>query len=117
MTISARSLVETAQVLSTAYIHCAADKTDEFYAVGAALAGSADKAAVFQELLDNFVQMLVLALKPHSSSLTTELEWHCIGLVVAWKSIFSALVRGQCSESEAIAASAPFVNRALQTTD
>lgn len=114
MATSARSLEETAQVLAAAYIHCAADKTDEFYAVGAALAGSEEKAAVFQELLDNSVQMFVSVLKPHSTLPTAELERRCIGLVGAGEALSGALVRGQCSESEAAATFASLISGALQ---
>ncbi len=47
---------ETAEALAAAYVRCAADTTGEFHAVGAALAGSGEKAAVFQELFANSVQ-------------------------------------------------------------
>ena len=117
MATGARSLEETAQVLAAAYIHCAADKTDEFHAVGAALAGSEEKAAVFQELLDNSVQMFVSVLKPHNALPSAELERRCIGLVGAGEALSAALVRGQCREGEAAAAFASLIDGAVQTAD
>ncbi len=101
MTGGKRSLEECARVLASAYIHCAADKTDEFHAVGAALAGSEEKAKVFQELLDNSVQMFVSVLKPHSTLPPAELERRCIGLVGAGEALSTALVRGLFGEAEA----------------
>ena len=99
-----RGLEETVKVLAAAYINCAADKTDEFHAVGAAMAGSEEKAAVFQELLDNSVQMFVSVLKPHSTLSPAELERRCVGLVGAGEALSAATVRGNCSEAEAAAA-------------
>ena len=104
LTTSKRSRKETVNVLAAAYIHCAADTNDEFHAVGAALAGSEEKAAVFQELLDNSMQMFLSVLKPHSTLSPSELERRCIGLVGAGEALSAALVRGKCSEAEAIEA-------------
>ena len=102
MSNSARSLEETAQVLARAYIQCAADNTDEFHAVGAALAGSDEKAAVFQELLDNCVQMFVSVLGPYAKLPAVELERCCIGLVGAGEALSGALVKGRHDEDEVI---------------
>jgi AcrR family transcriptional regulator len=114
MTTSERSFEETVGVLAVAYIHCAADKTDEFHAVGAALAGSEEKAAVFQELLDNSVQMFVSVLKPHSTLSTAELERRCIGLVGAGEALSAALGRGNCSEAEAAGVFASLIKGGLR---
>lgn len=114
MIASERSFEETVGALATAYIHCAADKTDEFHAVGAALAGSAEKAAVFQELLDNCVQMFVSVLKPHNVLSTAELEQRCIGLVGAGEALSAALVRGNCGESEAAEVFASLITGGLR---
>lgn len=114
MTTGERSLEECAGVLATAYIHCAADKTDEFHAVGAALAGSEEKAAVFQELLDNSVQMFVSVLKPHSLLPAAELERRCIGLVGAGEALSAALVRGNFSEAEAAGVFASLIKGGLR---
>ena len=84
------------------------------HAVGAALAGSEEKAAVFQELLDNSVQMFVSVLKPHSTLSTAELERRCIGLVGAGEALSAALVRGNCSEAEAAGVFASLVKGGLR---
>jgi AcrR family transcriptional regulator len=104
MAAGERSLEETIKALATAYIKCAADTGSEFQAVGAALAGSEEKAAVFQGLLDHVVQMFVSVLKPYSQLPAKKLEHYCIGLVGAGEALSGALMRGQCNESAAISA-------------
>lgn len=99
-----RSFDETVEALAATYIRCAADTTGEFHAVGAALAGSQEKAAVLQELLDNSVRMFVTVLKPHSGVSTAELERRCVGLVGAGEALSTAMARGRCTEAEAIEA-------------
>lgn len=99
-----RSLEETAGVLATTYIHCSADTSGEWHAVGAALAGSEEKAAVYQELLDGSVRLFASVLEPHSTLPSNELERRCIGLVGAGEALSAAMVRGDCSESEAAGA-------------
>uniref|UniRef100_UPI0038D17275 TetR/AcrR family transcriptional regulator n=1 Tax=Belnapia arida TaxID=2804533 RepID=UPI0038D17275 len=109
-----RSLKECVSVLAAAYIHCAADKTDEFHAVGAALAGSEEKAKVFQELLDNSVRMFVSVLQPHSTLPVAELERRCIGLVGAGEALSAALVRGNFGEAEAAGVFASLIEGGLR---
>ena len=113
MSATRRGFEDTVEVLANAYIHCAADKTDEFHAVGAALAGSEEKAAVFQELLENSVRMFVAVLKPHTSLPAAELEWRCIGLVGAGEALSAALVRSKGDEAEAAAVFAALIKGGL----
>lgn len=117
MSNGTRTLQETAQVLASAYIQCAADNTDEFHAVGAALAGSQEKAAVFQELLDNCVQMFMAVLKPHAAFSAEELERRCTGLVGAGEALAGALVRGRYGMDDAIASFAVLIQGALRDAD
>lgn len=114
MATAERSLGETVDCLAVAYIHCAADKTDEFHAVGAALAGSEEKAKVFQELLENSVRMFVSVLTPHSTVPASELERRCIGLVGAGEALSAALVRGNFTEAEAATAFAALITGGLR---
>ena len=116
MTAGGRSREETARILAAAYIDCAADTNGEFYAVGAALAGSEEKAAVFQQLLDNSVQMFVTVLTPHCSLPFAELQRRCVGLVGAGEALSGALARGQSSTAEAAEAFASLINGALRGT-
>lgn len=109
------SAEEAVEELAAAYIDCAADTTDEFHAVGAALAGSEEKAAVFQELLENSVQMFVAVLTPHSGLPPAELERRCIGLVGAGEAIAAALVRGRCGQAEAAETFASIIRSGLRT--
>lgn len=113
MSRTARSAEETAQVLASAYIQCAADNTDEFHAVGAALAGSEEKAAVFQELLDNCVRMFVSVLEPHATLASAELERCCTGLVGAGEALAGALVRGRHAQDEVIETFAALIRGVL----
>jgi hypothetical protein len=78
------------------------------------LAGSAEKAAVFQELLDNSVGMFVAVLGPHSALPPGELERRCIGLVGAGEAVSAALVGGKHSRSEAVGTFAALIRGALQ---
>jgi AcrR family transcriptional regulator len=114
MVIGERSCEETVSMLAAAYIDCAADTNNQFYAVGAALAGSEEKAAVFQELLDNSVQMFVSVLKPHSTLSPIRLERRCVGLVGAGEALSAALVRGRCSGAEAAEAFSSLIQGALR---
>jgi AcrR family transcriptional regulator len=113
VTTAERNLGETAQALAAAYIHCAADTSGEFQAVGAALAAGGEKAAVYQALLDNCVQMFVSVLGPYSTLSPAELEWRCVGLVGAGEALSAALVRGQCREADAARAFASVIHGAL----
>ncbi|SJZ84870.1 TetR/AcrR family transcriptional regulator [Consotaella salsifontis] len=113
MATGSRSFDETAGLLASAYIDCAADMTDEFHSVGAALAGSEEKAAVFQELLDHSVQMFVAVLKPHAASPSEELEQRCIGLVGAGEALSAAVVRGKLRRSEAAEVFASLIRGSL----
>jgi AcrR family transcriptional regulator len=108
-----RSFVETVDVLANAYVACATDLTDEFHAVGAALAGSDDKAAVFQELLDGSVRMFVSVLEPHVALSAVDLEHRCIGLVGAGEALSAAKVRGTLSEAEAASVFASLIRGAI----
>lgn len=114
MTTTERTVEDTVTELAAAYIHCAADKTDEFHAVGAALAGSEEKAAVFQELLENSVRMFVAVLQPHSSLAAVDLERRCIGLVGAGEALSAALVRGKGREPEVVDVLASLIRGGLQ---
>jgi AcrR family transcriptional regulator len=114
MATGKRTFSETTSMLACAYIDCAADMTDEFHAVGAALAGSEEKAAVFQELLDDSVQMFVSVLTPHSVLAPVELERRCIGLVGAGEALSAALVRGKLGDKQASEVFASLIRGALE---
>ena len=117
MALSPRTLGETVEALASAYIQCASDTTDEFFAVGAALAGSEDKAAVFQTLLDNCVQMFVAVLEPHADLTMAELERRCTGLVGAGEALSGAVMRGRHSEEGVTAAFASLIRGALSASE
>lgn len=117
MSAAPRSQQQTVQMLASAYIHCAADKTDEFHAVGAALAGSEEKAMVFQELLDNCVAMFVSVLTPHVNMSARSLQQCCIGLVGAGEALSVALTRGRLEETEAVTAFASLITGLVQTRE
>jgi AcrR family transcriptional regulator len=109
-----RTLAETVEVLAAAYIHCSADTSGEWLAVGAALAGSEEKDSAFQELIDGYVQLFATALQPHSLLKPAELERYCVGLVGAGEALSSAMVRGTCTEAEAAEAFAALIPGGLR---
>ncbi|WP_244911163.1 TetR/AcrR family transcriptional regulator [Afifella marina] len=86
--------------LAAAYIDCATDISGDFHAVGAALAGSDEKANVLQELLDQAVEMFAAVLAPHSNLPSPELERRSIGLVGAGEALSMAVLRGVRSKTE-----------------
>lgn len=114
MAAGERSREETIALLAGAYIDCAADTNGEFRAVGAALAGSEEKAAVFQQLLDHSVGMFVSVLTPHSSTPPAALERRCIGLVGAGEALSAAMTRGACSRDDAVEAFASLIQGGLR---
>jgi AcrR family transcriptional regulator len=74
-----RSLIDTAQVLASAYVRCSLDMGGEWQAVSAALSGSEEMAAVQQELLAGYAHLFVEALGPHSSLAPAALRGACRG--------------------------------------
>jgi AcrR family transcriptional regulator len=109
-----RSLEETVTALACAYIDCAADTTGAFPAVGAALAGSEEKAAVFQELLANSVRMFAAVLAPHGAVPETELRRLCVGLVGAGEALAAAVVQGTVDAASAKETFAALIGCALR---
>ena len=104
------SAQETTRALASAYIDCAADKKGEFHVIGAALAGSEEKAVVFQELLDNCVSMFVSVLTPHVDISPKSLQQLCVGLVGAGEALSVAISRGHMQHDEAVEAFATLIN-------
>lgn len=96
-----RSLDETAEILAAAYVRCFADTSGEWHAVGAALGGSAEKDAVYQELLDDSVHFFATILEPYSTLSSAELQRRCTGLIGAGEALAGLMVRGGSSEAEA----------------
>lgn len=96
-----RSTRETIAALAKTYLACGTDQGDEFHAVGAALAGSEEKAGVYQELVDAVIEMFVEVLRPHSSFRLESLALASAALVSAGDALTSAITRGNCSASEA----------------
>lgn len=103
MAASPRDRDETIAALADAYIRCAADLTGEFHIVGAALAGSPEKAEVYDELLGQSVAMFVSVLHPFSELSEAAATRLCTGLVGAGEALSAAIVRGKVAEGDAIA--------------
>lgn len=108
-----RSLDEVVDALARAYIHCAVDTGGEWHAIGAALAGSEEMAAVHQELIDGYVQLFASVLTPYTPLTATALERRCIGLVGAGEALSAAMVRGHCTEQAAADAFAAIMRGGL----
>lgn len=113
MAASNRDRDETIACLADAYIRCAADLTGEFHIVGAALAGSPEKADVYDELLDQSVAMFVSVLRPFTAVSDDAATRLCIGLVGAGEGLSAAIVRGKLAEADGIAAFAHIIRGSL----
>lgn len=113
MAATRRDRDETIACLADAYIRCAADLTGEFHIVGAALAGSADKANVYDELLDQAVAMFVSVLRPLTKLSDDAATRLCIGLVGAGEGLSAAIVRDKLTEADAIAVFAGMIRGSL----
>jgi AcrR family transcriptional regulator len=113
MAVARKDRDETVVSLADAYIRCAADLTGEFHIVGAALAGSPEKAEVYDELLDQSVAMFVSVLRPFSELSGDAAIRLCIGLVGAGEGLSAAIVRGKLAEADAIAAFADIIRGSL----
>lgn len=104
---------EAIEELATAYIGCATDTSGDFHAVGAALAGSDEKADVLQELLDQAVDMFVTVLAAHSNLDPSELERRSIGLIGAGEALSTAVLRGGLSKADAIGTFSTMIARCI----
>lgn len=113
MATTRRDRDETIACLADAYIRCAADLTGEFHIVGAALAGSPEKADVYDELLDQSVAMFVSVLQPFTALSDDAATRLAIGLVGAGEGLSAAIVRGKLSEANGIAAFARIIRGSL----
>lgn len=103
MATAAKGRDETIASLAGSYIRCAADLTGEFHIVGAALAGSPEKAEVYDDLLGQSVAMFVAVLRPFSRLSESAATRLCIGLIGAGEALSVAIVRGKVTEDEATA--------------
>ncbi|TCP29684.1 TetR/AcrR family transcriptional regulator [Sphingomonas sp. BK235] len=108
-----RDVAATAARLAAAYVRGAADHGEAWDSVGAALAGSEEKGAVDQELLDGAVATFVAALAPHEPLPRVELERRCIGLVGAGEALSGAMMRGLLTERAATAGLTAIIAGAL----
>jgi AcrR family transcriptional regulator len=102
-------LAQTAQVLASAYIRCSLDMGGEWQAVGAALSGSEEMAAVQQEMLAGYAHLFVEALGPHSTLAPVVLHRYCVGLVGAGEALSVLMLAGKCSEQDAAATFAALI--------
>ena len=93
---------ETIACLADAYIRCAADLTGEFHIIGAALAGSPEKAEVYDELLGQSVAMFVSVLQPFNGLSEIAATGLCTALVGAGEALSVAIVRKKIPEKDAI---------------
>lgn len=112
-----QSLVATAQVLASTYIRCSLDMGGEWQAVGAALSGSEEMAAVQQELLAGYAHLFAAALGPHSAQSQAALHRYCVGLVGAGEALSVMMLAGNCSEQEAAATFAALIQGGLHGPD
>ena len=108
------SAEETIAALAETYLACGTDQGDEFHAVGAALAGSEEKASVYQELVDKVVEMFVAVLRPYSNLSEESLVLASMALIAAGDALTTAITRGNCSATEASEVFAPLIAAVAQ---
>jgi AcrR family transcriptional regulator len=113
LTADPRGLDAIAGVLASAYMHCYADTSGEWHAIGAALSGSEEMGAIHQEMVDGSVQLFIAALEPHSDLPPALLHHRCTGLVGAGEALSASMVRGECSEAQAADALAALIRGGL----
>ena len=105
---------ETIAALAETYLACGTDQGDEFHAVGAALAGSEEKASVYQELVDKVVEMFVTVLRPYSNLSAESLVLASMALIAAGDALTTAITRGNCSAADAVEVFAPLIAAVAQ---
>jgi AcrR family transcriptional regulator len=113
LTVGDHNVEDVVAGLASAYIHCAADTSGEWYAVGAALAGSEEMDAVYQGLIDGYVQLFASVLQPFTDLSPVDLARRCIGLIGAGEALSAAMVRGDHSEAEAAETFAALIKGSL----
>lgn len=113
MAATHRDRDETITCLADAYIRCAADLTGEFHIIGAALAGSTEKADVYDELLDQSVAMFVSVLRPFIALSDDAATRLCIGMVGAGEGISAAIVRGKLTQASGVSTFAGIIRGCL----
>ena len=96
-----KSLQATADVLASAWVHCSADSSGEWHAIGSALGGSEEMVAVHKELIEEYVRLFAATLKPWSTLADDELYRRCAGLIGAGDALSMLMINGQCSEQDA----------------
>jgi AcrR family transcriptional regulator len=97
-----------AHVMSTAYFACATDMP-EFTAVSAALKGNPEAEALQHELLDDYTEVMVAAMAPHSALPADALRLRCIGVLGAAEAIAVELNRGRTTARDAVNALADLI--------
>ncbi|RED21376.1 TetR family transcriptional regulator [Rhodopseudomonas thermotolerans] len=100
---------ETIGELARAYIDCASDVTSEFQVIGAALAGTPEKASVFADLLENSIRMFIAVLRPHVVLAPSELERRCRAFVAAGECLAAEVVIGRSTSADATATLAAII--------
>lgn len=90
-----------ADVLAGAWMHCSADGSGEWHAIGAALAGSEEMIGVHKELIGEYVRLFAATLAPYSTLAEEELHRRCVGLIGAGEALSVLMLDGQCSEKDA----------------
>ncbi|RZL82535.1 MAG: TetR/AcrR family transcriptional regulator [Sphingomonas sp.] len=115
MAVGRRSSAETVEALAQAYIACAVDLEGEFHAIGSALAGTEEKARVFQDLLSHSVGMFVNVLSPHSTLSAAELRRRCVALVGAGEALAASVLRSEATTRAAIASFRALIAASLRS--
>ncbi|MFE0016533.1 TetR/AcrR family transcriptional regulator [Mesorhizobium sp. NPDC059054] len=99
---SPHELGATADLMSKAYFNCLANLGPEAPAISAALKGSEEMAARQRAMLDEYIEIMCLALQPFSSLAEGDLRLTCVGLLGAAEAIAREQQDGRIAETNAI---------------
>jgi AcrR family transcriptional regulator len=92
---------EIVRVMSTVYFSCATE-APEFTSISAALKGDPEMEALQHDMLDSYTDLMVTALKPHTSLPPRALRLRCLGILGAAEAIAAEMNRGGTSVAAAV---------------
>jgi AcrR family transcriptional regulator len=113
LSLAPHELRAIADVMSNAYFNCLSDLGPEAPAISAALKGSEEMATQQRSMIDEYVEIMRLALQPFSSVGDEELRLLCIGLLGAAEAMAREMQIGRVSEAAAVGAFSSLIAKSI----
>ncbi|OCP20662.1 MULTISPECIES: TetR/AcrR family transcriptional regulator [unclassified Ensifer] len=101
--VAPAELASVAGIISSVYIGCAVENGSEWQAMSGALRGNAEMDRVQQELADDYVGLIGVAVAPFSNLTDDDLRLRCAGIAGAAETIAREFVRGRATAENAAA--------------